>query len=43
VRTVEMLDGLYGHTRFSGLRKANRAGELFRRHVEGEKIVASLS
>jgi BioD-like phosphotransacetylase family protein len=43
VRTVEVLDGLYGHTRFSGLRKANRAGELFGRHLDGEKIVESLS
>jgi BioD-like phosphotransacetylase family protein len=38
VRTVEVLDGLFGETRFSGQRKLERAIQLAREHVDMEKV-----
>jgi len=42
VRTVELLDGLYGRTRFSGQRKIARAIELFRSQFNSSEFEAAL-
>ena len=42
VRTMELLDELYGRTRFSGQRKLTRAVELFRRHVNLQELADAL-
>ncbi|OGO49688.1 MAG: hypothetical protein A2148_00515 [Chloroflexi bacterium RBG_16_68_14] len=42
VRTVELLDELYGRSRFSGRRKLARAVELFRRHLNLPEITKAL-
>lgn len=42
VRTVELLDGLFGSTRFSGQRKLTRAIELLRDRIDNDKLAAIL-
>ncbi len=42
VRTVELLDDLYGRTRFTGRRKLNRAVELFRERLDLRQLVEAL-
>lgn len=42
VRTIELVDDLYGRTRFSGQRKLNRAIELFRQHTKLQQLTAAL-
>ena len=42
VRTMELLDELYGRTRFSGQRKLTRAIELFQRHVNLQALLSAL-
>ncbi|MCH8901886.1 MAG: hypothetical protein IIC88_06270 [Chloroflexi bacterium] len=42
VRTVELLDDLYGHTRFTGRRKLDRAVELFRERLDLPQLVEAL-
>jgi BioD-like phosphotransacetylase family protein len=42
VRTMELLDDLYGRTRFSGQRKLTRAIELFQRHVNLQALSSAL-
>lgn len=42
VRTVEVLDDLYGHTRFSGQRKLSRAVELYRRQLNLQELTRAL-
>ncbi|MCH8850846.1 MAG: hypothetical protein IIC89_08485, partial [Chloroflexi bacterium] len=42
VRTMELLDELYGRTRFSGQRKLARAIELFQRHVNLQALLSAL-
>lgn len=43
VRTVEVLDGLFGKTRFIGTRKLTRAIELFRTHADAEAVGAAVA
>ena len=43
VRTAELLDELYTRTRCSGRRKLQRALELFRGHLDLERITSALS
>ena len=43
VRTVELLDELLGHTRFSGRRKIERATELVRTHIDIDALAQALS
>jgi len=43
VRTMELLDGLYGRTRFSGRRKLGRAIELFRKHANLDELTRALA
>ena len=42
VRTVELLDDLYGRTRFAGRRKLDRAVELFRERLDLQQLVEVL-
>jgi BioD-like phosphotransacetylase family protein len=42
VRTVELLDELYGRTRFAGRRKLDRAVELFRQHLNLQELTEAL-
>ena len=42
VRTVELVDELYGRTRFSGRRKVARASELVQQHVDIEKLASEI-
>jgi BioD-like phosphotransacetylase family protein len=42
VRTVEVLDELYGSARFSGQRKLTRAAELFRQHLDLPALTSAL-
>jgi BioD-like phosphotransacetylase family protein len=42
VRTVELLDDLYGRTRFSGRRKLSRAFELFRGRLNLQELTEAL-
>ena len=42
VRTIELLDELYGRTRFSGRRKLERAIELFRQHLNLQELTEAL-
>jgi BioD-like phosphotransacetylase family protein len=42
VRTVELLDELYGRTRFTGQRKLDRAVELFRERLDLPQLVEAL-
>ncbi len=42
VRTVELLDDLYGRTRFTGQRKLDRAVELFRERLDLQQLVEAL-
>jgi BioD-like phosphotransacetylase family protein len=43
VRTVEVLDELFGRTRFSGRRKLARTLELYRQHLDLQEITKTLS
>lgn len=43
VRTIEVVDGLYGETRFAGQRKLNRAIELANEHLDLSKITSALA
>lgn len=43
VRTAELLDDLYTRTRFAGLRKIDRAVELFRHHLDTAALKTGLS
>ncbi len=43
VRTIEVVDGLYGETRFGGQRKLDRAIELANQHLDLSKITAALA
>ncbi|MCH8064231.1 MAG: hypothetical protein IIC90_00185 [Chloroflexi bacterium] len=42
VRTVELVDELYGRTRFSGRRKVARASELVQQHVDITKLASEI-
>jgi len=42
VRTVELLDELFGSTRFSGRRKLTRAIELLRGRIDNDKLAAAI-
>lgn len=42
VRTMELVDELYGHTRFLGERKLRRAAELFRDHADAASLKKTL-
>ncbi|MCH8025771.1 MAG: hypothetical protein IH866_03145 [Chloroflexi bacterium] len=42
VRTVELVDELYGRTRFFGRRKVARASELVRKHVDITKLASEI-
>ncbi len=42
VRTVELVDELYGRTRFFGRRKVARASELVRQHVDIRKLASEI-
>lgn len=42
VRTVEVLDELYGHTRFQGARKLERASALVREHADSKQLAEAL-
>ena len=42
VRTVEVLDELFGSTRFAGQRKLTRAIELLRARIDNDKLAAAL-
>ena len=42
VRTIELLDELYGHTRFAGRRKLDRAIELFQEHLDAQALAKAL-
>ena len=42
VRTIEVLDELYGRTRFSGRRKLARAIELFGEHLNIQQLTDAL-
>jgi BioD-like phosphotransacetylase family protein len=41
-RTIELLDGLYGRTRFSGRRKVERAIALCREHARVDALVSAI-
>jgi BioD-like phosphotransacetylase family protein len=43
VRTVEVLDELFGSTRFAGRRKLARAIDLLQQHVDSDKLAAALA
>ncbi len=43
VRTVEVVDDLYGETRFGGQRKLDRAIELANEHIDLSKLTAALT
>ena len=43
VRTIEVVDDLYGETRFGGQRKLDRAIELANEHLDLSKITAALA
>jgi len=43
VRTVEVLDDLFGRTRFAGQRKLMRAIDLLRDHIDADKLASALS
>jgi BioD-like phosphotransacetylase family protein len=43
VRTVEVLDDLFGQTRFTGQRKLTRAIELFAQHADTDAVAAAIS
>jgi len=43
VRTVELVDELYGRTRFFGNRKVARASELVRQHVDIKKLASEIA
>jgi len=38
VRTIELVDDLYGRTRFAGRRKVARAADLARQHVDLDAV-----
>lgn len=43
VRTIEVVDGLYGETRFAGQRKLDRAIELANEHLDLSEITSALA
>lgn len=42
VRTMELLDDLYGHTRFAGPRKLTRAIELLQDHLDSDTLAEAI-